>query len=305
MKKNFQNVIVVLMLIALIGCFGQISSLKREMQNLRNNLNNNISNIERNLMNNISYIEELMRKEASILAKAEWSYGELNNQDHTVEIICHITPKEYHPENTTASIMIDNQEIAMELLNGEFVGKGEVSLFGETLVSKTMFYEGDTIQAEALDWTVMPLYEYIPSVNAYLNGNGTSGKENGKYIWKRDGTLEIFVDQKGETVSSETALLIRCIDEIEVERTEIPLDGNPQNGEAYYHDVNLEYEIPYGSKQELYVEIEDGNGLRYRTLFDYMEIDESGAYVDHGSPHDIGEMIIYGKNGEELYRGFW
>ena len=272
MKKNFQNVIVVFMLIALIGCFGQIASLKREVQNLKNNLSNKISNLENNMMNSTSYIEELLEKEASILAKAEWSYGALNAQDHTVEIICHITPKEYHPENTTASLMIDDQEIAMELLNGEFVGKGEVSLFGETLISKVMFYEGDIIQAEALDWTVMPLYEYIPSVNAYLNGSSTSGKENGKYIWESNGTLEIFVDQKGGTVSPESALLIRCIDEKEVERTEIPLDGNPQNGEAYYHDVNLEYEIPYGSKQELYVEIEDGNGLRYRTLFEYMEI---------------------------------
>ena len=31
-----------------------------------------------------------------------------------------------------------------------------------------------------------------------------------------------------------------------------------------------------------------------------MEIDESGTYVDHGSPHDIGETIIYGNNREEL-----
>ena len=305
MKKNFQNIIIAFMLIALIGCFLQISSLRTEVQNLRNNLGNKISNLETNMMNNIGYIEELMEKEASILAKAEWNYGEVNTQDSTVEIICHVTPKEYNPDQTAAAIMIGGREIAMELQNGEFVGKEKISLFEETLVPKVMFYEREAIRAEALDWSIMPLYEYIPSVNAYLGGSGTSGKEKGKYIWESQGTMDIFVDQKKGTIDTESASLIRCLNGEEVDRTEIVLQGNPQDGGAYYCDANLRYEIPFGSKQELFVEIKDANGLVYRTLFDYVEIDESGTYVDHGTPHMIGETTIYGKNGEELYRGYW
>lgn len=218
MKKNFQNIMIVFMLIALIGCFLQISALKTEIQNLRNNLGNKISNLETNMMNNIGYIEELMEKEASILAKAEWDYGELNTQDYTVEIICHVTPKEYDPDKTAASVIIGGREIAMELQNGEFVGKEKISLFEETLVPKVMFYEGDVIRAEALEWSITPLYEYIPSVNAYLSGSGTSGKEKGKYIWESQGTMDVFVDQKKGTMVTESETLIRCLNGTEVER---------------------------------------------------------------------------------------
>ena len=304
MKKNFSNILIIFMMILLVGCFWQISSLKIELQNVKNNLSHKISNMEVNLMNNVSYIEESQKKEASILAKSEWNYGELNIQDYTVEIICNVTPKEYRPEHTTASIMFGDYEIPMELQNGKFVGKGAVSLFEETLVSKVLIYEDDTIQTEALDWRITPLYEYLPSVNAYLNGSSICDSKNGKHIWRSEGNLEIFIDQKSGSLSPESSTLIRCIDGKVVEKEELKLDGNHQNDESYSHTVDLEYEIPYGSKQELYVEIEDANGLHYRTLFEQIETDENGTYIDR-SHHEIGKTTIYGKNGEELYRGFW
>ena len=102
MKKNFQNMIIVFMLAVLVGCLFQISSLKRETQNLRNHLGNKISALENSLMNSTGYMETLLEKEASILAKAEWNYGELNREDYAVEISCHITPKEFHPEKTNS-----------------------------------------------------------------------------------------------------------------------------------------------------------------------------------------------------------
>ena len=157
MKKNFQNVILVIMLIALVACLFQISSLKIEVQNLKNHLGNKISNLENDMRNHTGSIERLLEEKASILAKSDWEYGEVNIQNHSVEIICRITPKEYHPEHTAASIMIGDQELGMELLNGEFIGKAEVSLFEETPVSKVIFYVDDVIRSEALDWMVTPL----------------------------------------------------------------------------------------------------------------------------------------------------
>ena len=293
------------MLAALVGCLFQISSLKKEMQNLRNNLGNKISNLENSFMNSTSYIETLLEKEASILAKAEWNYGELDTEDYSVEIICHVTPKEFHPENTSVSIVIGDQEIPMELQNGDFVGKGFVSLFEETTVSKVMFYEGNSIQSEALDWTLMPVYEYIPSISAHLSGSSTSNHGKDSYIWKSDDIIDVFIDRKFGTIHTESAALIRYLDGKEAERTKILLEGETQDSGAYYYNLELEYEIPYGSVQELYLELEDERGLRYRTLVDYVEIDKNENYVKHGSAHDIGETIIYGVNGEELYRGFW
>ena len=304
-KKNFQNMIIVLMLAALVGCLLQISSLKKEMQNLRNNLGNKISNLENSLMNSTSYIETLLEKEASILAKAEWKYGGLNVEDYSAEIICRVTPKEYHPENTKVSIAFGDQEIPMELQNGDFVAKGFVPLFDETVVSKVMFYEGDIVRSEALEWAITPIYEYIPSISAHLSGSSTSNNGKDAYIWKSVDIMDVFIDQKFGTIHTESAALIRYLDGKEVERTKILLEGETQDSGIYYHNLDLEYEIPYGSVQELYLELEDERGLRYRTLVDYVEIDKNENYVKHGSAHDIGETTIYGMNGEELYRGFW
>lgn len=305
MKKNIWKIIIICSLLCIFVCLIQIIGLKQEVQNLKNNLSHQISSMESSLLQNSSYIENILKEEASILAKAEWHYGSFDAEKQTVEVVCSITPKEYDPAKTMASIMIANEEIPMTLENKKYVVTTQVSLFEETAISQVMFQEDGMIRSEGLEWSLMPLYEYLPMVNAYLNGSGTSSSKNGKYYWNRGGTLQVYVDKKGEDSYVESITIVRCLDGEETERIEVPIEENVQYMSDYFHEVNLSYQIPFGSVQDIYVDVVDGFGLRYRVCIDHTPIDEEGHYIDDQIYPENSEPIIYDQKGKELYRGYW
>lgn len=72
--------------------------------------------------------------------------------------------------------------------------------------------------------------------------------------------------------------------------------------QSYQND--LKYEIPNGSTQEIYVDVVDSLGLRYRSCIDCTSIEKDGGRTEGMSPYNE-EKIIYDQNNKEVYRGFW
>ena len=304
MKKYFWNIVTVICLGLLVICFFRIARLKQEVQNLRNNVNNQIVSLETNMRANISHMEGLLEKEASILSNAEWNYGAYNREDISVEVQCEITPKEYHPETTKAWIVFNEQEIPLELSNGQYVKSLQVPLFEESMISQVMFEENGVLRAETLYWKFTPLYDYLPEIYAYLVGRSSGNVRNGEYLWTHSGTLEVQWMSKGNAqVKSMT--MVRCLDDESVEQMEIPLDESSQSF-SRSHQVALEYRIPLGSVQDLYVDVVDTDGLRYRVLLTHTEIDKNGARIEVGEYAEQlqdGYTIVCDQDGKELYRG--
>ena len=117
--------------------------------------------------------------------------------------------------------------------------------------------------------------------------------------------------------------LVEMLDGIEVGRTEIPLtstesnrrnnatkepappptSGTQVNGaESFYHMIDRDFNIPFGSTLELLAEVVDGNGLRYRTVLEYWAVDEKGEPVDDDfiGLRDLFEQIL-DEDGNILY----
>ena len=299
MKKHLSTIVTVLALaIAVISQF-RISNLQGEIRQMENRLNSSISNVQTNQSNAIAYMQQLMEKEASILTHTDFSLGELDLANKTFVFSGSVTPKEHQPGVTEAFLTVNSKAYPMQLANGVYTIQLDLPLFEEARVDKVEFHEGDVIRTETLDKQWSPRYELLPQINGRLSGSGRGSAANGVYTWHREGEIRVSVEGKGQTIDVRSVAILEVLDGVEVDRTEIPLTSTksnrneepapepvPESGftvrgsETFYHEIDRDFNIPYGSTLELAVEVVDGNGLRYRTVLEHWSVNEKGENVD-------------------------
>ena len=321
MKKQLTTIVaVVALVIAVIAQF-RISALQDEIRQLRNDLNNNLSMMRSDHSAAISYMEELMAKEVSILTDTQFSLGALNIADRTFMLSGSVTPKEHQPGVTEAFLTVNGKAYPMQLANGVYTIQLDLPLFEEARVDKVEFHEGDVIRTETLDKQWSPRYELLPQINGRLSGSGRGSAANGVYTWHREGEIRVSVEGKGQTIDVRSVAILEVLDGVEVDRTEIPLTSTksnrneepapepvPESGftvrgsETFYHEIDRDFNIPYGSTLELAVEVVDGNGLRYRTVLEHWSVNEKGENVDDDlmGLRDLFEKIL-DDDGNILY----
>ena len=321
MKKHLSTIITVAALIIAIVAQFRISALQGEIRQLRNDLNSNISMMQSNHSNAISYMEQLMEKEASILTDTQFSLGDLNIADRTFVLSGSVTPKEHQPGVTEAFLTVNGNQYPMELINGIYTVQLNLPLFEQAKVEKVEFQEGDVIRTETLDEQWSPRYELLPSVSGRLGGSGRGSAASGIYTWHREGEIRITVEGNGQNIDVRSVSLIEVLDGTDIARTEIPLTSTestrneepapepvPESGftvrgsETFYHEIDRDFNIPYGSTLELVVEVVDGNGLRYRTVLEHWAVNENGENVDDDmlGLRDLFEKIL-DADGNVLY----
>ena len=321
MKKQLTTIVaVVALVIAVIAQF-RISALQDEIRQLRNDLNNNLSMMRSDHSAAISYMEELMAKEASILTDTQFSLGALNIADRTFMLSGSVTPKEHQPGVTEAFLTVNGKAYPMQLANGVYTIQLDLPLFEEARVDKVEFHEGDVIRTETLNEQWSPRYELLPQINGRLSGSGRGSAANGVYTWHREGEIRVSVEGKGQTIDVRSVAILEVLDGSEVARTEIPLTSTksnrndepapepvPESGftvrgsETFYHEIDRDFNIPYGSTLELVVEVVDGNGLRYRSVLEHWSVNEKGENVDDDyiGLRDLFEQIL-DADGNVLY----
>lgn len=323
MKKHLSIIVAVLALaIAVVSQF-RISNLKSEMQQMENRLNNSISMMQSNQDNAIYYMEQLMEKEASILTNTGFSLGEIDLDNKTFVLNGSVTPKEYQPGITEAFLTVNGKAYAMDLENGVYTIQIDLPLFDDVRVEKVEFHEGNVIRTETLDEQRSPRYELLPSVNGRIEGSARGSAGNGVYTWHREGELRVSVEGKGQNIDVRSVSMLEVLDGVEVSRTEIPLTSTESNqginvekepapastfgtevngSETFYHMVDGDFNIPFGSTLELIAEVVDGNGLRYRTVLEYWAVNEKGEPVgdDFRGLRDLFEQILDAE-GNVLY----
>ena len=321
MKKHLSTIVTVLALaIAVISQF-RISNLQGEIRQMENRLNSSISNVQSNQSNAIAYMQQLMEKEASILTHTDFSLGELDLANKTFVFSGSVTPKEYQPGVTEAFLTVNSKAYPMQLANGVYTIQLDLPLFEEARVDKVEFHEGDVIRTETLDKQWSPRYELLPQINGRLSGSGRGSAANGVYTWHREGEIRVSVEGKGQTIDVRSVAILEVLDGVEVDRTEIPLTSTksnrneepapepvPESGftvrgsETFYHEIDRDFNIPYGSTLELVVEVVDGNGLRYRTVLEHWSVNEKGENVDDDlmGLRDLFEKIL-DADGNILY----
>ena len=323
MKKHLSTVVTVLALVIAVVSQFRISNLQSEIQQLENHLNNSISMLQSNQSAALSRMQELMEQEASILTHTDFSLGEMDLADKTFVLSSNVTPKEHQPGVTEAFLTVNGKAYPMQLTNGVYTLQLDQPLFEEVRVDKVEFQEGDVIRTETLNEQWMPRYRFLPEVSGRLSGSGRGSAANGVYTWHREGEVRINVEGKGQAIDVRSVTLIEELDGVEVGRTDISLTSTESNRrknakeepappptsgiqvdgtESFYHMIDREFNIPFGSTLELVAEVVDGNGLRYRTVLEYWAVNEKGEPVDDDyiGLRDLFEQIL-DADGNVLY----
>ena len=323
MKKHLSTIVTVLALVIAVISQFRISNLQSEIQQLENHLNNSISMLQSNQSAALSRMQELMEQEASILTHTDFSLGEMDLADKTFVLSSNVTPKEHQPGVTEAFLTVNGKAYPMQLTNGVYTLQLDQPLFEEVRVDKVEFHEGDVIRTETLNEQWMPRYRFLPEVSGRLSGSGRGSAANGVYTWHREGEVRINVEGKGQAIDVRSITLVEELDGLEVGRTDISLTSTESNRrknakeepappptfgiqvdgtESFYHMIDREFNIPFGSTLELVAEVVDGNGLRYRTVLEYWAVNEKGEPVDDDyiGLRDLFEQIL-DADGNVLY----
>ena len=302
MKQNFKNILLVINTILLVACLVQINDLKMEIQNMKSNTGSQISSILTTVNNSYSYIEETLTKEASIVSKAEWEFGKIDIKKRTVEVKAYVIPKEYIPNETQAFFLCNGEEVASEYSDGKYEVTMNVPLFEDVSITSALFKENGTIRAESLDWVFNPRNELLPFVHAYNYGSISYGKSKENMgTWTFSGDLEIDVDAKYiEEFEIEKAEIVRFVDGKEAQRMDITLDAMVAHN-TFAYNWNPTYEIPYGSRQDIFVEVTLRCGLVYRSQISTCGMDEKGNPIDDDLYPAMMEASIYDTDGNLLY----
>ncbi len=334
MKKYIPTILTGAACVLLAATVVQNMQLKSEIEQLNNNLSNRIANVESSV-NRITYnIQNTLEEGAALLLSDEWYFEEADIEAGTVTAVLEVTPKEYHPEKTKATIICGNREYPMTLQNGVYQVKVDVSLFQETYVSSVAFEEDGVIRRESLNWGLTPRYEFLPVVYGRFSGGWTGSPRDGVYTIQYDGKLDIDIDHTIGEDAIRSITVVEMVNEEVTQQTEIPMeefwadnDGNdlayirdesgqtialePVGSEVYSGErVTSSYDFdmnqkkvsfPYGSTYAMYVEVEDGNGLLHRVWVRREKIDETGkpAEDDHWW-WDGSEASIFSADGEPL-----
>ena len=194
--------------------------------------------------------------------------------------------------------------MAAEYINGRYEVIMEVPLFKDVNIPSVLFKENETIRTENLDWVFNPRNELLPLVYAYNAGSVGFGKSKDKEntgTWIFSGDLDVDIVAKDrEEFEVEKAEIIRYIDEKEVERIDIDLNTIEGHGKLWY-DWNPTFEIPYGSTQDIFVEVTMHCGLVYRAQISCCGMDEQGNPMEDNGILGSMEASIYDTNGNLLY----
>ena len=304
MKERLKNVLLIINTILLIVCLVQMSNLKTEISNMRSNMENQISNMQTNINNSYSYIEETLKKEASIVSNAEWEFGKMGIEARTVEVKAYVIPKEYQPDVTQVFFICGDEEVPAKYNNGKYEVTMVIPLFEDVGIPSVIFKENEMIRTESLEWIFNPRNELLPSVYAYNHGSVGFGKAKDKDntgTWIFNGALDIdIIARNMEELDIQKAEIIRYIDEKEVERIDIDLNTIEGHGKLWY-DWNPTFEIPYGSTQDIFVEVTMHCGLVYRAQISCCGMDEQGNPVEDNGILGSMEASIYDIEGNLLY----
>lgn len=304
MKKNWKEILLIINIVLLCVCLVQITELKTELQNMRTNTGTQISNILTNLNNSYSYIEETLEEQASIVSAAEWEFGEIDMQAGMVEVKAYMIPKEYQPDETQTVLLCGTEEVVAEYADGKYVATMKVPLYEEVNIPAVMFKENGTIRTESLDWFFVPRKELLPYVYANQYGTvqfGISEAKENMATWTFSGDVEVDVKLTNQDMFEiEAVELVRCIDGKEVERFDITMDAMTSYN-SFSYNWNPSYEIPFGSVQEIYVDVKMSGDTVYRSQINYCRMDEQGNPIDDGGYWENIEAVIYDADGNLLY----
>lgn len=289
MKARLPVLLAALSCVLTLVCLVEIASLKSQLAQVENAVVSNVSHVTSQVGSLSAQIDEAMTRQTSILISSDWSFGQADLAGYTAPLTFTAVPKEQTPGVTTAALVCGGQTYPMTAgEDGSFSVTVDLPLFEEMTLQRVIFSENGQQRAEALEIADTPFYSCltIPSTSSMLDC------QLEKETMQIEGSL-IF-----DGLSRENGKSLTLVAEVNGEETaRVPV---PLNFDSYYLTevpVQAEVSVPAESTLTLYAEVEDANGLRYRSFLD--EIDTTGN--DAGNALCTPALSIYNSRGSLLW----
>lgn len=302
MKKYLLTAITIISCMLVILCLVQIATLKQQLDQTEQFLSSRISELKSRCDSITQYVENRLQEHVSLLSNVTQSLSDADISNQTAHFTCALTPKEYQPDETSASLVINGQEHSMTLLNNEYTLQISLPLFSSSAVEKVMFRENGAVRTEMLNWSISPSIELLPVIEASYSGTGFGRGIGGVYVWSKDGAVRVSASCKAQPFEVQSISLIEKLDDTIINKTPIPLSDNTtqpradgavpedvsksaasfvvHNSKQFSYPLKRDFEIPYGSTLELYIELLDGFGLLHHVPVECWSINELGEDVD-------------------------
>lgn len=299
-KRNAQKLIIVILVIAIALFYVRISRLENEIDQLKNSLNSQYHMLTTQVESIYSSVDQMLKEEASLLSSVSAEHGELNLDDHTIDVTVTLVPK-LISENMKVKLSINGRSTELSRNGSTFTGMIPVNIYNknEQLLMTIETAAGTQTQFLA-DVQTEYLWEgRIPSLY-YCDLSGTGKLSEGKY--SLDAELDINCSPVEETpnVRFEKFVLVTELNGKEIEREDISQDilnyQTYPHGVYFRHDYQMECEAVEGDELGIYLEATDSLGYLHRMLIHHWK-EQNGAAAE---ALDASEYI-YAPDGSPIY----
>ena len=290
MKARLPVLLAALSCVLTLVCLAEIASLKSQLAQVENAVVSNVSHVTSQVGSISAQVDEALTRQASILVSSDWSFGQADMETYTAPLTFTAVPKEQTPGVTTAALVCGGRTYPMTAgEDGSFSVTLDLPLFEEMTLQRVIFAENGQQRAEALEITDTPFYSCltVPSTSSMLDCRLE------KETLQVEGSL-LFDELSRENGKSLT--LVAVVNGEETDRVPVPL-----NFDAYYLaevPVQAEVSVPAGAVLTLYAEVEDANGLCYRSFLE--EVDTTTGN-DAGYAVYAPALSIYDSQGSLLW----
>ena len=212
MNENKQNtgikLIVAALVIALTISFVQIGLLNERIDQLQNGMHNQHQQFMNQIESIYTNVDQQLKEEASLLSGIDAEYGEINLEDHTIDVTVKLVPKLISEDmkvsisiNGRSADLIKSGSVFTSTIPVDIYNMGELMLMSIETATGTQTQYLSEIQVEYL-WS-----ERIPSLY-YCDVSGQGSFTEGKYSF--DGHIDINCSPSEQTpdVSFEKFVLV-------------------------------------------------------------------------------------------------
>ena len=299
-KMNLQKLIIVILVIALCFAFVKIRNLESAVRNLRSDMNTSVYMLEDRVNSIYANVDDFLKEEVSLLSSVTSEYGELNLENHTIDVTVKLVPK-LISDDMKVHLSIDGRNVELSRNGSSFSGTIAVDIYnlGEQLLMSIVTEAGtqtqylSEVQVEYL-WS-----ERIPSLY-YCDISGTGTFAEGKYTL--DASIDINCSPVEDTpnVRFEKFELVTELNGKEINREDVSNDV--LNYQTYPHGVyfrdhyQMECEAKEGDELAIYLEATDSLGYLHKMLLHHWK-EENGAMAE---AVDASEYI-YDPNGMLIF----
>ena len=301
-KKNLPSIVIVVLVIALAVCFAKIHALESEVDVLRGDLASEISMLRDDVNSIYNNVDEMLEAEASLLSSWDAEYGEVDLENHTVDMRVTLVPK-LISENMKLQVSINGRSADLIKSGNDFTGVIPVDLFNDEEQMLLTIETDAGIQTQYIP-EIQTQYLWVGKIPTLyycdISGNGTFTQ--GKYAL--DATIDLNCSPFEETpgISFEKFVLVTELNGTEINREDISDDV--LNYQSYPHGVyfrdeyHMECEAEEGDELIIRLEATDSLGYVHKMVLHYWK-EQNGAVAEaiNGSEfiYDAAGNLVYGK----------